>query len=125
MSWLAERTTLCIYKHPETGDEVYWEGIWEERPDHLDGYLYAGFAPDQVNLTVRSQFERNGRIGYNYNLGNGRKFIRSATREKYEHNLGNLSAAERKKQGNSIADSVYSSSFKRAIKDEKAKRGIK
>lgn len=121
MSWLNE-LTVCIYRHPETSEEIYWEGPWEERPQEIEGHLYAGFAPRKTGMVVRSMFERNGRVAYEYNLGNGKKFIRSATRERYEHNLGNLSAEKRKEKGNQIADSVYSRSFEKALKDAKAKK---
>jgi hypothetical protein len=119
MNWLDERTFVCIYRHPETGDELYWEGPWEEKPEEIDGYVYSGFLPDKVNWTIRTQFERNGRIGYEYKLANGKKFIRSATRERYEHNLGSLGSKALKEKGRSVADSVYSRSFQKSLDAKK------
>ena len=121
MSWLEERLPVCVYRHPETGEEIYWEGKWSEKPDSIEDYLYTGFLPDQCNMVIRAQFERNGRVGYEYRLANGKKIIRSATRERYEHNIGNLSQTALKEKGRSVADSVYSKSFQKHLDSKKKK----
>lgn len=43
---------------------------------------------------VKIKFERNGRKATMTVLDNGRQFIKSATREKYEHDVGNKAAKD-------------------------------
>mgnify|MGYP000119551025 CR=1 FL=1 len=128
MSWLDDRTTVCIYRHPD-GTEEYWEGRFEDRPETLDGAVYVGFTPDKLNSTIRIRFDNNGRIGYRYNLGNGKVAIRSATRERYEHMAGNTPASQAKAKSEDMGKSVYTKEYQRAVdtqtKLETAKRKAK
>ena len=47
-------------------------------------------SPAQVKISL----DANGYKGYRINLGDGRKVARSATREKYEHQIGNTAAGK-------------------------------
>ena len=124
MSWLNERTTICEYEH-EDGTKEYWEGVWESRPETLNGAKYVGFAPDKLNTTIRIQFERNGRVGYRYNLGDGKVAIRSATRERYEHIAGNTPASEAKAKSTEMAQSVYTKEYQKVVDTQMANEAAK
>ena len=38
---------------------------------------------------IRVKFDKNGYVGYKIDMGNEKKLYRSATRENYEHQMGN------------------------------------
>jgi len=64
-------------------------------------------------------YEQNGRKAYKVDMGDGKAVYRSATREKYEHNIGNKSAAALKKE--TKVESVYTKSYERHLKEKGAK----
>ena len=71
----------------------------------------------------RIKFDNQGRIGYKNDLGDGKQTYRSATREQYEHNLGNRSAQGLKDMGSDKSKSVYTKEYARAVdKAEKNKK---
>lgn len=61
----------------------------------------------------RVKFDNNGRVGFKYDMGNGKQTYRSATRESYEHNLGNKSEKILKEMGNDKGKSVYTKEYSR------------
>ena len=70
----------------------------------------------------RIKFDNQGRIGYKNDLGNGKQTYRSATREQYEHTIGNRSMKDLKALGSDKAKSVYTKEYQRAVdKAEKNK----
>ena len=121
MGWLSDRTIQYLYSNGE--DEVIIEASAEEGPPQApEGYHYKGFLPDKVNLMTKVQFEQNGRIGYKISVGDGKHIYRSATREKYEHTVGNTSRSkltEKKQELGSLNESVYSKSYGEAVKGGK------
>jgi hypothetical protein len=102
------------------------EGTAEEGPPPApEGYVYRGFNPDRVNLMTKVQFEQNGRIGYKISIGGGKHIYRSATRERYEHTVGNTSQSklkEKKQELGSLNNSVYSKSYGEAVKTTEKKQ---
>jgi hypothetical protein len=56
-------------------------------------------------------FDQNGRLAYKYDLGNGKQFRRSATRERYEHTIGNKPLKEVQGSGSEKAASVYTKRY--------------
>lgn len=70
----------------------------------------------------RVKYEQNGRVAYKYDLGDGKKVHRSATREKYEHNLGSRGSRDLKDMGTDKNKSVYTKEYGRVVESkEKAK----
>lgn len=118
MGWLSDRTIQYLYSNGE--DEVIIEATAEEGPPQAPkGYVYRGFLPDKVNLMTKVQFEQNGRIGYKISVGDGKHVYRSATRERYEHTVGNTSQSklrEKQQELGSLNNSVYSKSYGEAVK---------
>jgi hypothetical protein len=67
---------------------------------------------------LRVKFDQNGRVGYKTDYGTGKKRFSSATREKYEHNIGNKALKDVQGSGSEKADSVYSKEYSRHLKDK-------
>lgn len=101
MSWLDERIIQYLYKKDD--EQMIIEAkASEEVPEAPSGWTYVGFVPDKLFLMTKVQFVQNGRIGYRIDVGNGQQIYRSATRERYEHVVGNTGAEqskEMKRQG--------------------------
>lgn len=73
----------------------------------------------------RIQFDQNGRIGYKQDMGDGKKTFRSATREKYEHNIGSKPLKDVQGSGSEKSRSVYTKEYDRHVRTkekEKAER---
>src|SRR5437868_2094840 len=93
MSWLNDRKIQYLYRKGD--DEIILEfPASDDPPDVVNGYKKVQMIPYKTNLTFRVQFERNGLVAYKYDTGNGKPRIVSATRENYEHNMGNTSGAK-------------------------------
>jgi putative FmdB family regulatory protein len=76
----------------------------------------------------RIQFDQNGRVAYQMDLGKGKKVYRSATREAYEHNLGNKGSKAAKEAGSDINKSVYTKEYGREVErkeKEKTEKFVK
>ena len=135
MGWLDERLIKYLYSNDK--EEIIIEApAGGEIPPAPKGYKYKGFAPDKTYIMTRVQFEQNGRIGYRIDVGDGKQLYRSATREQYEHKVGNIGAdryKEAKRQGEDlkINDSVYAKAYGEKVKEaekkktEKFQRGLK
>ena len=70
----------------------------------------------------RIAIEGNGRKGYKMDMGNGRKVVRSATRERYEHEGGNRPSAQYAKDPTKVREitqSVYTKEYGRKVAAEK------
>ena len=99
-------------------DEIFKVG---ERPGSIICHIchheakYVMSAPSQFRISV----EGNGRKGYKTDMGNGRKTVRSETRERYEHRLGNTPAAEIKKNPNALTESAYTKRYAEKVGAEK------
>ena len=128
MSWLDNRTIEYLFTN---GDEkIIIEGTASDIPEAPEGYTYAGFKPDKTCLMTRVQYVQNGRVAYRIDVGNGKQIHRSATRERYEHvigNTGNDAFREAKRQGKPIdtTETVFEKKFGAAIKEVKAKKYAK
>jgi len=83
-------------------------------PDSDAEYRIA--APSMFKVT----FDKNGRKGVKVDLGNGKQIHRSATRERWEHNAGNMTAEQYKKNGSEVNESVYTKRYAEVKKEEKA-----
>lgn len=107
----------------ECGTQV--EGIYKasERPSTVPcGSLECGgLAEYHVSKPAyfKLKYDQNGRVGFKYDMGNGKQFHRSATREKHEHTLGNRSEKDLKAMGDAKGESVYTKEYQRAV-DKKA-----
>ena len=137
MSWLSDRQIQYLYREP-SGEEIIldWPAsmdddsiptLWE-----LAGRVYQRIRmlPDKTNLVFKTTFERNGTVGYKYDSGNGRPRVVSATRENYEHNMGNTSGAtlrEMKAKGriSDASPSITTKGYKEAFKKVQAKKGVR
>lgn len=134
MSWLDDRKITYLYR---TADGEALELDYHAKqtaPDQLEfeGHLYKRIQmlPYKTNLTIRTQFERNGTVGYKYDQGDGRPRTVSATRENYEHNVGNTSGdrvKELKGRGHisRMAPSITTKGYKETFKKVQAKKGAK
>lgn len=93
MGWLEDRIVQYLYSDGEE-DIVIEAKASDEVPPAPEGFTYKGIVPDRDLFMTKVQFERNGRVGYSINVGNGtsKPFTRSATRERYEHMVGNTGA---------------------------------
>lgn len=126
MSWLDDRVIQYVYTNGI--DEVVIEApVSEEVPLAPKGYKYKGFLPYKLNLVTRVQFVQNGRVGYRIDLGDGKQLYRSATREKYEHTIGNTGSdafKEAKRQGKPIdtVETVFEKKYGAAVKEAKDKK---
>lgn len=67
----------------------------------------------------RVSIEGNGRKGYKMDMGNGKKVVRSSTREAYEHNIGNMSAKTYKENPRAANKSMYTKDYQRKMDGEK------
>ena len=126
MSWLDERIIRYVYTNG-TEDIVLEAKASEDAPPAPEGYTYNGFLPDKTNLMTRVQFVQNGRIGYRIDVGDGKQIHRSATRERYEHVIGNTGSdafKEAKRQGHPIdtTKTVFEKKYGKAISELKSKR---
>jgi hypothetical protein len=67
----------------------------------------------------RIKFDNGGRVGFKIDSGDGKTQYRSATRERYEHNIGNRSAADLKKMtSDEKSGSVYTREYDRHVKQK-------
>jgi hypothetical protein len=122
MSWLSEREIVHVYRKKDGTEAYIGLPASEEPPEVFEGGAYSGFLPDKVHLTFKTSFEVNGRIGYRYSTGDGKPRIVSATRERYEHNLGNKGTKALKQMGTDASKSVYTKSFQRLVDTKKRER---
>ena len=107
MSWLEDRMVEYLYR-TEGGQEFILEiPATEDPPDEYQGAKKIRLLPYKLGGYTRVQFERNGRIGYEYKQSDGKKRVVSATRERYEHNMGNMGSKALKEAGTKKSDSVY------------------
>ena len=119
MGWLDERILTHLYRHEDGTEEVLELAAAEEIPKIHNGAKFVETLPDQVNLVTRVAFERNGRKGYEIR-GTGMKTrVVSATREAYEHRMGNMTAQQFKKAGRSVGDSIYSKDLQKQVDKQK------
>jgi hypothetical protein len=131
MSWLNDRVIQYLYRS-------YKKDLVVELPSNVDApdtYEFEGkvyrkieMLPFKTNLTFKVQFERNGTIGYKYDTGSGKPRVVSATRENYEHNVGNTGGdrvKELKQRGHisRMAPSITSKGYKETFKKVQAKKG--
>jgi hypothetical protein len=134
MSWLENRIIQYLYRDP-TGEEIVLEfSAKQDPPDlyELEGRVYkrSHALPYKTNLTFKIQFERNGLVAYKYCTGDGKPRIVSATRENYEHNMGNtggdkLRELKAKGELHRAAPSITTKGYKDAFKKVQAKKGVK
>jgi hypothetical protein len=130
MSWLSDRIIQYLYRN-QRGEEIIVE--WrakDDPPDLMDGYKRIEMLPYRVNLTFKIQFERNGLVAYKYDQGDGKPRIVSATRENYEHNIGNTGSGTLNKmkqdgQLSRAAPSITTKGYKETFKKAQAKKGFK
>jgi putative FmdB family regulatory protein len=102
-------------------DEVF---KYEEKPATIvcgncgkDAVYYVG-SP----AMFRVKYEQNGRIGFKYDMGNGKKTHRSATRENYEHLGGSRSSKDFHSMGADKNRSVLTKRYDEHVKNtEKTK----
>lgn len=111
MSWLADRMVEYLYRRPDGEEFILEISAQEDPPDEYDGAEKIRLLPYKMGGYTRVQFERNGRIGYEYRQPDGKKRIVSATREKYEHNMGNMGSKALKEAGTKKSDSVYTKTY--------------
>ena len=95
----------------------------EERPSEVfcmaDGC--DGMAEYRVGKPAmfRVKFDNGGRIGYKIDAGDGKTQYRSATREKYEHTIGNRSASDLAKMTSTEkSSSVFTKEYDRVVRDK-------
>lgn len=135
MSWLKDRMIQYLYRNEKGtgpyGDEIIVEyEASKEAPPWINDYRKIQMLPYKTNLTFKIQFERNGLVAYKYDQGGGKSRIVSATRENYEHNIGNTSGAklrELKEKGefHRAAPSITTKGYKETFKKVQAKKGAK
>lgn len=135
MSWLANRKIQHLYRNLRGHEIVVEYSSKEEPPEYLTGptddpYKRICMLPYKVNLTFRIQFERNGLVAYKYDQGDGKPRVVSATRENYEHNIGNTSGAKlrelkEKGQMSRAAPSITTKGYKDTYKKVQAKKGAR
>jgi hypothetical protein len=124
MGWLDER--IIQYHFSKDDDDIIIEApASKPRPEAPDGYKYEGMLPYKTNLMTKVQFEQNGRIGYRIDVGDGKQIYRSATREKYEHTIGNMGTHQYKKEkaqgavDERLNESKYTKAYGEAVKKKK------
>jgi len=126
--WLKERPLFHLYRDV-TGEEIILELPANiDRPnlhklaDHT--YEFVETLPDKSMChTIRTQFVRNGHIAYEYKLPGGQRFTRSATRENWEHNLGNLGAKRQAELGTQISKTIHTPKVQNIVdRVERAKK---
>lgn len=127
MGWLGDRLIKYLYINA-VGDELIIEvPAKKDPPDDVDGYKRKHALPFKTNLTFRIQFERNGLVAYKYDQGDGKPRIVSATRENYEHNMGNTGGDQLRKMKakgelSRTAPSITTKGYKDTLKKVQEKR---
>lgn len=131
MSWMNDRVIQYLYRDL-TGEEIVVElSASIEAPElrKFAGRVYqkVEMLPYKTNLTFKTQFERNGTVGYRYSTSGGKPRTVSATRENYEHNCGNTGndrVKELKKRGhvNRMNPSITTKGYKETFKKVQEKR---
>lgn len=95
----------------------------ETRPDHVpceNCGRNANYRMFDVGY-IRIGIEANGRVGYKQLLKDGKRTVRSATRERYEHLAGSRTAKEIKEMGRDISKSVLTKEAENANKGRNKK----
>lgn len=116
MGWLEERIIQHLYSNGE--DQIVIEAkACDDPPPPPDGYVYKGFAPDKMNLMTKVQYEQNGRVAYRIDIGDGKFIHRSATRERYERQIGNTAGADNARK--TEQKSVYTKAYAEAVEKKK------
>jgi hypothetical protein len=129
MSWLKDRMIQYLYR--KANDEIILEfAATDDPPDTVNGYKRIQMLPYKTNLTFKTVFERNGTVGYKYDTGNGKPRTVSATRENYEHNVGNTGAErykELKQRGHvsRMSPSITTKGYKETFKKVHSKKGAR
>jgi hypothetical protein len=132
MSWLDDRIIQYLYLDARGAEVIVEFPSSQDAPDpytaHGHVYKKVRMLPFKTNLTFRVQFERNGLIAYKYDSGDGKPRTVSATRENYEHNIGNTSNAKLKEMKDKgelsrAAPSITTKGYKETYKKVKAKKG--
>ena len=95
-----------IFRYDDKPTEIQCEACEEGQAEYRVG------AP----AMFRVKFDQNGRVAYKYDMGNGVKQIRSATREAYEHNAGNRTSKDFKEMGSDRNKSVYTKAYDRHVR---------
>ena len=67
----------------------------------------------------RIAIEGGGRRGYKMDMGNGRKTVRSATRERWEHQAGNQQRKDFNADPRAASASQYTREYQRKLDEEK------
>ena len=126
MGWLDDRTIEYLYFNGK--QYIILEAkASEDRPAPPPGFKYKGMVPYKMNLMTKVQFEQNGRIGYRIDVGDGKQIYRSATREKFEHQVGNMGAQQFKKEkeqglkSERLSESAYTKAYAEKVKESKRK----
>jgi putative FmdB family regulatory protein len=90
---------------------------YSEKPKEVPCPCCGGKAEYRVALPgyFKIKYDQNGRVGFKYDLGDGKKFHRSATREQHEHTVGNRTTKDLQKMGNDKAKSVYTKDYQRHV----------
>lgn len=128
MSWLEDRKVRHLYRSPDgSREEVLEMPAKFDRPATYKGCDFVETLPDRDLPMTKVQFDRSGRVGYRIDVGNGKQIVRSATRERYEHMVGNTGRdklREAKRQGYDLGlnDSVYTKSYKKKVEEAKVNK---
>lgn len=131
MSWLDDRIIQYLYRSPKGTETIIDFPADKDPPDFINGnWKRIEMVPYKTNLTFKVQFERNGTVGYKYDTGNGKPRVVSATRENYEHNVGNTGndrVKELKSRGDisRMAPSITTKGYKETFKKVQSKKGFK
>jgi hypothetical protein len=91
----------------------------ESCPDGDAEYIVG--APAHFRIAI----DGNGRKGYKMDMGNGKKVVRSATRERYEHEAGNRNSQELTDTPGKMREhtkSVYTKEYGRKVEAEKKEK---
>lgn len=105
----------------EMSEEVF---RYSERPASIPCTYCEGSAEYRVSKPAmfRVKFDNNGRVGYKYDLGNGKQVFRSATRENYEKNLGSRTQKDLKDMGTEKNKSVYTKEYDRHVRSKEKEK---
>ena len=122
---------MPIYEFVCTNCDAPHESVFkaQERPTHIDcehckGVLSAEYRVGKPAM-FRVKFDQNGRVGYKYDMGNGKTQVRSATREAYEHNLGSRTQKDFKEMGSDKNRSVYTKDYDRHVRTQEKEKVAK
>lgn len=111
---------MPLYEFHCTACDTWAEHLFksDERPEQVECAHCASPADYRVGMPAmfRVKFDQNGRVAYKYDMGNGKTQIRSATRERYEHNLGNRTSKDFKEMGQDKNRSVYTKQYDRHVR---------